>query len=243
MSEVAVRYPVPTAWRARWGIRRFGFHGLSVEWAIERASILLERNPADLGLIVAHLGSGCSVTAIWSGRSTWTSMGFTPLDGLMMRTRSGAIDPGIVVYLLRRRNLDLDELAAELERGSGLAGIGGHGGDVRELEVAAAAGDGDAKLALDMFAGRAAAGIAGAATWLERLDAIVFTGGIGEHASRLRARIVDRLRALGVVGVDDTETEHDRILSDGPVKTLRIEAREDLVMARAAGLLMGTVRD
>jgi acetate kinase len=243
LPEPAVRYPVPSGWRTRWGIRRFGFHGLSVEWAVERAGEMLDRDPNDMGLVVAHLGSGCSVTSVWRGESVWTSMGFTPLDGLMMRTRSGTIDPGIILYLLRRGDLGLEDLASELEHSSGLAGVGGHAGDVRELEAAAASGDRDAHLALDMFAARAAAGIAAAATWLRHLDAIVFTGGIGEHAGRLRARIIDRLGPLGADAVDEIETGEDRILAAGAVKTVRIEAREDVVMARAASHLLGIARD
>jgi len=242
LPETAARYPVPAAWRTRWGIRRFGFHGLSVEWAVGRSGELLQREPNDLGLVVAHLGSGCSVTSVWRGESVWTSMGFTPLDGLMMRTRSGAIDPGILLHLLRRGHLNLEDLASELEHSGGLAGVGGHDGDVRELEEAAASGGRDAQLALDMFAARTAAGIAAAATWLPRLDAIVFTGGIGEHAGRLRARIIDRLGSLGAAAVDEIETGDDRILAAGAVKTLRIEAREDVVMARAASHLPGIAR-
>jgi acetate kinase len=242
LPEPAFRYPVPTAWW-RWGIRRFGFHGLSVEWNVHRAGELLHQDPNDLGLIIAHLGSGCSVTSVWAGRSVWTSMGFTPLDGLMMRTRSGAIDPGIIFHLLRRGHLDLEALAAELEHSAGLAGVGGHDGDVRALEAATATGDDDAKLSLEMFTARVAAGIAAAATWLPRIDAIVFTGGIGENAGRVRARIVGRLRALGAAPIAQVETGQDRILGDGAVKTLRVEAREDLVMARAAVRLLGTRPD
>jgi acetate kinase len=240
LPEVALRYPVPASWWTRWGIRRFGFHGLSVEWAVGRAAELLRREPVQLGLVVAHLGSGCSVTAVARGDSIWTSMGFTPLDGLMMRTRSGAIDPGILLHLLRTDRLDLEHLASALEHQSGLAGVGGADGDVRRLQAAADSGDRNALLALDMFASCASAGIAGAATWLPRLDGIVFTGGIGEHAGRLRARIVMGLRVLGVEPVDDTETGNDRVLGGGAVPTLRIEAREDLVLARAATRLTET---
>jgi acetate kinase len=136
LPEVARRYAVPEQWRTEWGIRRFGFHGLSVEWSVRQAQDLLGRSGRELGLVVAHLGSGCSVTATAGGESVWTSMGFTPLDGLMMRTRSGAIDPGIIVHLLRRGDLSVDRLADVLEHRSGLAAVGGHGGDVRELQAA-----------------------------------------------------------------------------------------------------------
>ena len=151
----------------------------------------------------------------------------------MMRTRSGSIDPGIVTHVIRR-GLDLAAVERALEHESGLLGVGGGTGDVRNLESAAAAGDGDARLALDMFVRRAAAGIAAAATSLERLDALVFTGGIGEHAGPLRARIVARLGVLGVPAIDETETGEDRVLVGAPIAVLRVEAREDLVMARAA---------
>jgi acetate kinase len=238
LPEVATRYPVPVEWQTRWGVRRFGFHGLSVEWSVGRTAELLGRPAGQLELVVAHLGSGCSVTAVSGGSSVWTSMGFTPLDGLMMRTRSGAIDPGILIHLLRRGALDVEELAAALEQESGLLGVGGGRGDVRDLERAAADGDRNARLALDMFAGRAAAGIAAAATSLERIDAVVFTGGIGEHAGPLRAGIVVRLGVLGVAPIDTTENGKDRVLGAGPPAVVRVEAREDLVMARAATVLL-----
>ena len=243
LPEVATRYPVPAEWRTRSGIRRFGFHGLSVEWSVGRTAELLGRLVDQLELVVAHLGSGCSVTAVSGGASVWTSMGFTPLDGLMMRTRSGAIDPGILIHLLRRGALDVEELAAVLEHESGLVGVGGGHGDVRDLERAAADRDPDARLALDMFAASAAAGIAAAASFLPRLDAVVFTGGIGEHAGPLRARIVGRLGVLGVAPIDDGKTGRDRVLLAGPPAVVRVEAREDLVMARAATALLARADD
>lgn len=238
LPEVATRYPVPAEWRTRWGVQRFGFHGLSVEWSVGRTAELLDRPAGQLELVVAHLGSGCSVTAVSGGVSVWNSMGFTPLDGLMMRTRSGAIDPGILIHLLRRGALDVEELAAALEHESGLAGVGGGRGDARDLERAAADGDRNARLALDMFAGRAAAGIAAAATSLGRLDAVVFTGGIGEYAGSLRAAIVGHLGVLGISPIDATENGQDRVLGAGPPAVVRVEGREDLVMARAATVLL-----
>ena len=140
--------------------------------------------------MVAHLGSGCSVTAVDGGRSVATSMGLTPLEGLMMGTRAGSIDPGILFYLLRTGRLDADELAEQLDHESGLLGVSGRTSDVRELLRAEADGDGPATLALAIFVRRAAECIAAAATALPAVDAIVFTGGIGENAAGLRARIV-----------------------------------------------------
>jgi acetate kinase len=241
LPEPVVRYPVPPAWHDDWGIRRFGFHGLSVAWAVERAAELLRRPVPELHLVVAHLGSGCSVTAVSGGRSVQTSMGFTPLEGLMMGTRAGSLDPGILLHLLRTGRLDADGLADALEHRSGLLGVSGIGSDVRELEAAADSGRASAALAMAMFVDRAASGIGAAATALARLDAVVFTGGIGANAGRVRAAVVDRLRVLGLRPVSTEETGRDRIVepatgdaSGRPAPAVvRIEAREDLVVARA----------
>jgi acetate kinase len=235
LPEVAHRYPVPLGWDA-WGVRRYGFHGLSVQWSVERAAQLLERPAGDLEIVVAHLGNGCSVTAVQGGRSVATSMGMTPLEGLMMGTRAGSIDPGILLALLRDRRLRLDELAETLDHGSGLLGVSGSSSDLRELEAAVGRGDARASLAIEMFVDRAAAGIAAATTALSRLEAVVFTGGIGEHAGAVRAAIVDRLGVLGIQPVDPIEDGHDRVLGQGGPgpAVLRIEAREDIVAGRAA---------
>ena len=240
LPETARRYPVPAGWDA-WGIRRFGFHGLSVAWSMERAAELLRRPATDLGLVVAHLGNGCSVTAVAGGRSVATSMGMTPLEGLMMGTRSGSIDPGILLAVLRDRRLTLENLSEVLDHGSGLLGVSGTSGDMRALQSSSAAGDPSATLAIAMFVERAAAGIAAAATALSRLDAVVFTAGIGEGAGPVRASIVDRLAVLGVAPVEADENGLDRILSGGgdSPAVLRIEAREDLVAARAAVAVLG----
>ena len=238
LEEPAWRYPVPAEWLDRWGVRRFGFHGLSVAWATERAAALLERPVEEVDLVVAHLGSGSSVSAVAGGRSVDTSMGFTPLEGLMMGTRSGSIDPGIVLFLLRH-GMETDELADALEHRSGLLGVSGRSGDVAELEGLAAAGDALAELAMEVYARRAAAGIAAVATALSRLDAIVFTGGIGEHSADTRRRICDRLATLGVHRPEaGGNGEGDRILVGEPVATIVVHAREDLVIARQATELL-----
>ena len=247
LPEAAARYPLPESWNADWGIRRFGFHGLSVAWAVEKAGELLGRPSRELALLVAHLGSGCSVTAVAEGSSVQTSMGFTPLEGLMMGTRAGSIDPGILLYLLRSRRIGLDDLHGALEHSSGLMGVSGLGSDVRALEAAASAGDHRAGLALEMFIARAAAGIASAAVSLDRLDALIFTGGIGEHAGRIRAAIVDRLSIIGFPRIEPEETGVDRVLAEGDLAAradrlrpavLRIEAREDLVIAHSVFALL-----
>lgn len=235
LSPTGYIYPLPYEWYENRGIRRYGFHGLSVEWSVRRAGELLGRAPADLGLIVAHLGSGCSATAVDGGQSVWTSMGMTPLEGLMMGTRAGSFDPGVMVKLLRDGALTLDQMEDALEHGSGLLGVSGVSGDVREVEAAANADNEQATLALQMFVRRTAGYMAAASTSLSRLDAIVFTGGIGEHAARIRADIVGRLGLLGIKPIADRSVEDDAVLSapNSAVAVIRVEAREDLVIAEA----------
>jgi acetate kinase len=243
LPEDAYRYPVPERWYAEWGVRRYGFHGMSVAWSAERAAALLARPANALRLVVAHLGSGCSVTATDGGRSVSTSMGMTPLEGLMMGTRSGSIDPGILFYLLGNDRLTADELADELDHGSGLLGVSGRTSDVRLLLAMAADRDPAATLALAIFVRRAAECIASAATSLPSLDAIAFTGGIGENAAGLRERIVARLAAIGVAPLPAgaAPREDAAISAPGAVPAvLRIEAREDVVVARAAAALAAT---
>ena len=224
LPEEAWRYPLPADWVERWGIRRFGFHGLSVAWSTERAAAELRRPVTELRLVVAHLGSGCSVTAVSGGHSVATSMGYTPLEGLMMGTRSGSIDPGIMLFLARR-HVTNEEMSNGLEHRAGLLGASGTTASARDLETQAAAGDAAARMAIDMFCRSAAAGIAAASTALDRCDAIVFTGGIGQHADRIRA---DVCRRLGVLGIGQ----------EGGPATLVVGAREDLVIARSAAVLL-----
>ncbi len=240
LPEEEWRYPVPWAWGADWGVRRFGFHGLSVAWSVRRAAELLGRRVGDLALVIAHLGGGCSVTAVEAGRSVRTSMGFTPLEGLMMTTRSGSIDPGVMLRLLADGRLTADAMSDALEHGSGLLGVSGVSPDLREVQTAADAGDQRALLAVEMFVARAAAAIGAAAVALPRLDALVFTGGIGEHAAGVRAAIAGRLSALGVAAIPDDAPDGDGPLGapgDGPA-VLRVEAREDLIMALEAQRLL-----
>lgn len=238
LDAAAYRYPVPDRWFEEWGVRRYGFHGLSVEWSIRRAAELLERDPVSLRLVVAHLGSGCSVTAVDGGRSVATSMGMTPLEGLMMGTRAGSVDPGILLGLLRDGRRTPDDLAEDLDHRSGLVAVGGMS-DMRELVEAEGRGDERATLAIEMFVRRAGEGIAAAATALPKLDALVFTGGIGEHAGVVRARIVDRLAVLGLDAIGADDPDGDAVLSTagGSPAVIRIEAREDVIVAEAAAVL------
>ena len=235
LPEEAWRYPLPTDWVEGWGIRRYGFHGLSVSWSLRRAAELLGRRRDELGLVVAHLGSGCSVTAVEGGRSIDTSMGFTPNEGLMMGTRSGSVDPGILVRLAEG-GVGVGELAEGLTHRSGFAALTGTS-DVRLIERRADEGDAQARLALAIFARRAAASVASAAMALGRFDALVFTGGIGEHSAGIRGAIVRRLGVLGVPqGLADTDG--DAVIAAGPPAAIVVRAHEERVIAAEVASLL-----
>jgi acetate kinase len=219
----AATYAVPLEWR-EWGVRRYGFHGLSVQWAAEQVRV-----PR---LVVCHLGGGCSVTGVRDGRSVDTTMGFSPLEGVPMTTRSGSVDPGALVYLLRERGLDVDALDHALNHESGFAGLAGVEG-MRELE---AAGTEAAELALEVFTYRVAAAVASMAAACGGLDGLVFTAGIGENSARVRADVCARLAFLGVEldAARNDAAEADCMVSSGRVAVHVIHAREELVAARAA---------
>lgn len=235
LPEEAYVYPLPYDWYSGWGYRRYGFHGLSVAWSVERAASLLERD--NLGLVVAHLGNGCSVTAVWHGRSVSTSMGMTPLEGLVMGTRGGSVDPGILLAAERDHGLDHRALEDVLEHRSGLLGLSGRSGDMREL-LEMAPTDERAALAIAVFERSAAGAIAAATTALPHLDAVVFTGGIGEHAGGVRGAIVRRLASIGVPLVGDTSVNSDAVLAATPSAVLVVFAREDVVIAREVRALV-----
>jgi acetate kinase len=180
LPQAASTYAIPERWREEWDVHRYGFHGISVEWVASQVEA--ER------LVVCHLGGGCSVTAVLAGRSVDTTMGFSPLEGVPMATRSGSLDPGALLYLLRERLLTEEALADALEHESGLAGLSGGGsGDVRDASP----------LALDVFVHRVAAAVAAMAAACGGIHVLAFTGGIGEHAEDVRERIVERVRFLG----------------------------------------------
>jgi acetate kinase len=231
IPEVAATYALPLRFREDRGIRRFGFHGLSVQWAAERVRVAR--------LVVCHLGGGCSVTAVRDGRSLDTSMGFTPLEGVPMATRAGSVDPGILVYLLRH-GVSLDELDHALEHESGLLGLSGRGG-VRELEET---DDPAAQLALDVFAYRVAGAVAAMAAALDGLDALVFTAGVGEHSADVRARVCERLAFVGVrlnaaANASASGDADAEIQATGTsVRVVVVRAREDLVATRLARALL-----
>jgi acetate kinase len=232
IPEQAATYAVPRRWREEWGIRRYGFHGLSVQWAAEQVPV-----PR---LVVCHLGGGCSVTAVRDGRSVDTTMGFSPLEGVPMATRSGSIDAEIVLHLLRTGTLALEEVEAALERESGLKGLSGLSGRVEELERSEAP---EAGLALSVFAYRVAGAVAASAAALDGLDALVFTAGVGERSAPVREAVCARLGFLGVEldaeangsAVPDAEVG----LEGSTVRVVVLGAREDVVAARAARRLLG----
>lgn len=231
IPEEAATYALPRRLREDWGIRRYGFHGLSVQWASEQVRVRR--------LIVCHLGGGCSVTAVREGRSVDTTMGFTPLEGVPMATRPGSVDPGALVYLLRHA-LTLDELDRTLEHESGLLGLSSVSGDVKELERSDAA---TAGLALAVFAYRIALAVGSMAVALGGVDALVFTAGVGEHSAAVRAGVCARLAFLGV---ELDPERNERAVPDAEVApegsavgVVVLRAREDVVAARAARALVG----
>jgi len=235
LSKESYVYAVPYEWFTEWGYRRYGFHGLSVSWSVERAAALLGRS--DLGIVVAHLGAGCSVSAVWHGRSVSTSMGMTPLEGLVMGTRAGSVDPGLLLAAQRDHGLDARALEDALEHRSGLLALSGRTAEMREL-IALAPTDERASLAIAVFERSAAGAIASAATSLPRLDAVVFTGGIGEHATGVRAGIVRRLTSIGIPPIEDLEIDADTLLAKRRVAVLVIVAREDAVITREVSALI-----
>ena len=242
LPSEAATYAVPAEWRRRWGVRRFGFHGLSHAWAAQRVSELLGAEGDDLRLVVAHLGAGASLAAIRGGRSLDTTMGFTPLDGLVMATRSGAVDPGLLLWVQRHGGLDADAAEQALERRSGLLGLSERSADLREIFAGLDAGDERCRLAVDVYVHRLAAGVAAMAAALGGLDALAFTAGVGERSPRLRALAAQRLAFLGMEldpAANDAAT-HDAVISPlgARVTTLVIGAREDLEIARQVRALL-----
>ena len=179
-------YPVPYAWFRDWGIRRFGFHGISHAYCAGRAAEQLGRAASELRLVICHLGNGCSASAVQAGRAVQTTMGYTPMEGLMMGTRCGSVDPGILLHVQRRYNLNADQLDQALNHESGLLGVSGVSSDYRQVKTAADEGKEEARLALAIFADRLRATIGALTVTMGGIDALVFTAGIGEHAADLR---------------------------------------------------------
>lgn len=234
MAPHSYRYAVPESWYRDHGVRRYGFHGPSHDGVTRRAAELLGRSRATLRIVSLHLGNGASAAAVDRGKSVETTMGFTPIDGLIMGTRSGSLDPGVVLHMLRAGH-DADGLDRDLNRASGLLGLSGRSNDVRDLHAAADSGDERSALALAAFAYRTRLAVGSLAFAMGGLDAIVFTGGIGEHDPRMRRAI---LQDLGAFGIELDEAANDanghRIDAGTGVAVLVVPTDEDRVMADAA---------
>jgi acetate kinase len=233
LPESARTYAVPRAWTCAWGLRRYGFHGLSHQYCTTRAAQMLGRR--DLRLIIAHLGNGASVSAVVDGRCVDTSMGFTPMEGLMMGTRSGSVDPGLLIHLLRHKGFDAEGLDRALNHESGLLGVSGVSSDMREV-LAAAPRNVDARLAIDIYVHRLRRTIGAMAATLGGVDALVFTAGVGENAPEIRRRACENLGFLGVV-LDERANAACRPDADAGTpasagRVLVIATREDLTILR-----------
>ncbi|MHB1424245.1 MAG: acetate/propionate family kinase [Gemmataceae bacterium] len=235
-------YPAPYSWYTDWGIRRFGFHGISHAYCAGRAAELLGRPLSESRLIVCHLGNGCSASAIRAGRAVQTSMGYTPLEGLMMGTRSGSLGVGALLHVQRRWGVSAEQMDQVLNHESGLLGVSGVSSDYRQVKTAADRGNERARLALAMFADRIRATIGAYAVTLGGIDAVVFTAGIGEHAADLRAAVCEGLHILGLrldsggnaSGIPDA----DVAAADSIGRILVLRTREELMIARETRRVM-----
>jgi acetate kinase len=237
LPPAASTYAIPAAWRERRGVRRYGFHGLSHAYAARRTAQLTGARR----VVTCHLGAGASLAAVRDGRSVDTTMGFTPLEGLVMATRSGSVDPGALLWLLEREEVGVGEMAAALEHESGLSALAGTA-DMREV-LGRAESDPDARLALDVYVHRLRAGIAAMTASLGGLDALVFTGGVGERSAPVRAAAASGLGFLGVA-VDEqrnsaADSDTDISAAGATVRTVVVAAREDLEIARQVRALLG----
>lgn len=234
MPDEATTYALPPEWRRRWDLRRYGFHGLSHAYASRRAGEMLGRPIEELRIVSCHLGAGGSLAAVAGGRSIDTTMGFTPLEGLVMATRSGSVDPGLVLWLADHVGMPPAELAATLENRSGLLGLAGTP-DMREVLDAATGGDDAAALARDVYLHRLLACIAAMTASLGGIDVLLFTGGVGENAAEIRSRAVDGLAFLGLrldAAANATPELDARVDADGSsAAILVVRAREDLQIA------------
>lgn len=243
MPPRAFRYGVPQDWFDRHGARRFGFHGISHAYVAKRAAEVLDRPLDGLRMVTAHLGNGCSATAIRDGVSVDTTMGFTPLEGLVMGTRSGDVDPGLLAFMAPRLDLDLDGVLDVLNTRSGLAGLSGVGNDLRAVEKAATAGSEAAVVALEVFTYRVAKAVAALTVPLGRLDALVLTGGIGEHSASVRSTVMRDLAVLGVVEDPVANSAHGRDTGGrvsgggGPVVLVVATDEERVIAADTAALV------
>lgn len=241
-------YALPYELYEQHKVRRYGFHGTSHHFVAEEAARRLDRPLDELQLVTAHLGNGCSATAVRAGKSVDTSMGFTPLEGLVMGTRSGDVDPNLHLFLAERTGQSLREITDLFTRKSGLLGLSGSSNDMRTLLAAAEQGDARAELAIEVFTYRLAKTILGLSAALERLDAVIFTGGIGENAAPVRARTLEQLRVLGAEVAAELNATHGatsggRITRESSrLLALVVPTNEELVIARETARLVPAAR-
>ena len=235
MPAAASTYAIPAAWSRRWPLRRYGFHGLSHAYASRRAAEQLGRPLAELRIVTAHLGAGASLCAVEGGRSVDTTMGFTPLEGLVMATRSGSVDPGLLLWVQRHGDIGAEEMERALDRESGLLALSGGSGDMREVISGANRGDERCRLAFDAYIHRLVAGIAAMAAAMGGIDALAFTGGVGENSPKVRQAAADACGFLGVsidTNLNLRATGDARLNQDGAVAAcLVLQAREDIEIA------------
>lgn len=231
----ASTYPLPREWREQFGLRRFGFHGLSHDWASARGAVLLGSDRHRLRMVTAHIGAGASLAAVKWGRSVDTTMGFTPLEGLVMATRSGSVDPGLILWLQRHAGVSVAQMEEALERRSGLVGLCGTS-DLRAVLAARRDGDHDATVAYDVYVHRLRTSIAAMAAAMSGIDALVFTGGAGQGSPQLRQDVCEGLAFLGVSvdpGANRTAARDAVISAPGsPAGVAVVDAREDVEIAR-----------
>jgi acetate kinase len=243
MPVAASTYAIPASWSERWPLRRYGFHGLSHAYASRRAAELLGR-PPELRLVTAHLGAGASLAAVADGRSVDTTMGFSPLEGLVMATRSGSLDPGLLLWVQRHGDLGPERIERALDREAGLMALSGRSGDMRELIAGADAGDERCALAFDVYLHRLTAGVASMAAALAGIDGLVFTGGVGEGSGRVRSAACRALTFLGVPGeLEETDAgSGDRLVSpaSSTVAVAVVAAREDVEIAHQVRAALGS---
>lgn len=241
LPEAAAVYPGPYKWIEQ-GIRRYGFHGISHQFCAERAAHILQRDLASLRLITCHLGNGCSLAAVRGGQSVDTTMGFTPLEGLMMGSRSGSIDPGILIHLLQHQGYTAEQLDQELNQASGLKGISGVSSDLRQVAAAIAAGNSRAQLAFDLYIHRLRSSIGSMLASLNGLDALVFTAGVGEHSPVVRAAACAGFEFLGLQldpQKNAAEPQDEDIATEkSTVRILVISTQEEWAIAQDCWRLM-----
>ncbi len=241
LPDAARTYPVPQKWTREWGIRRYGFHGLSHSYCAGRAAEMIGRR--DLRLVIAHLGNGASMSAVRDGICVDTSMGFTPLEGLMMGTRSGTVDPGMLVYLLRDKGLDVGALDKALNYESGLLGLSGVSSDLRQV-LSALPHNADARLAVDVYVHRIRQTVGAMAATLGGIDVLVFTAGVGEHAPEIRRRVCENLNFLGLEldqrANETCQADADVAVPASTARILVIATCEDLTIMRETRQLLAS---